>query len=77
MRLILLLNVNPQKISWNRNLKQDINVYKVHKYNQSGLVIGLYRPFCKNNLFSILIKTSMQCYIKIKKYFQHPLIKIL
>ena len=42
---------NPTKISWNRNLKQDIEANRVHKYDTEGIVIGNPRPYCKSYLY--------------------------
>lgn len=45
------IDTNPNRISWNRNLKQDIEKYKIHSFNNNAIVIGHYRPFCKQNLY--------------------------
>jgi len=45
------IDTDPQKISWNRNLKQDIEKYKVHNFNPNHIVTGHYRPYCKQNFY--------------------------
>ncbi len=45
------IDTNPKKISWNRNLKQDIEKYKTHSFHKENIVIGQYRPFCKQNMY--------------------------
>jgi len=45
------IDTDPEKISWNRNLKQDIDKFKIHSYNKDNIVIGHYRPFCKQNMY--------------------------
>lgn len=45
------IDTNPEKISWNRNLKQDIDKFKIHSYNKDNIVIGHYRPFFKQNMY--------------------------
>lgn len=45
------IDTNPEKISWNRNLKQDIDKFKIHSFNKDNIVIGHYRPFCKLNMY--------------------------
>lgn len=45
------IDTNPQKISWNRNLKQDIEKFKIHSFQKKNIVIGHYRPFCKQNMY--------------------------
>ncbi|MEI6640123.1 MAG: type ISP restriction/modification enzyme, partial [Chlorobium sp.] len=45
------IDTDPQKISWNRNLKQDIDRYKSHSFDEINIVKVNYRPFCKNYLY--------------------------
>ena len=45
------IDTNPKKISWNRNLKQDIDKYKIHSFKDNNIILGLYRPFIKSNLY--------------------------
>lgn len=45
------IDTNPLKISWNRNLKQDLDKFKIHSYNEDNIVTGHYRPFCKQKLY--------------------------
>ena len=42
---------NPTKISWNSNLKQDLESNKQHQFQDGGIVIGKYRPYTKNYLY--------------------------
>jgi len=44
-------NTDTKQISWNRNLKQDLVAGKLHSFNKEDIVVGNYRPFCKNNLY--------------------------
>ncbi len=53
------IDTDPTKISWNRNLKQDLEKFKNHKFNQIGVVVGHYRPFCKSNLYFDKDKNAM------------------
>lgn len=39
------------KISWTRGLRKDVERGRVHKYDKSNITRGLYRPFCKINLY--------------------------
>ncbi|KAA6326759.1 hypothetical protein EZS27_024177, partial [termite gut metagenome] len=45
------IDTNSLKISWNRNLKQDLEKYKTHSFNRNNIIIGNYRPFCKQNMY--------------------------
>ncbi len=45
------IDTNPEKISWNRNLKQDIDKFKIHSFNNENIVTGHYRPFCKQKMY--------------------------
>jgi predicted helicase len=45
------IDTNAQKISWNRNLKQDLEKFKIHSFQKENIVIGHYRPFCKQNMY--------------------------
>lgn len=45
------IDLDPTKFSWNRNQKQDIEKGIIHKYSPKDITIGLYRPFCKNNIY--------------------------
>jgi predicted helicase len=45
------IDTNPQKISWNRNLKQDLEKFKTHSFQKDNIVVGHYRPFCKQNMY--------------------------
>ncbi len=39
------------KISWNRNLKQDLEKLKVHSFDVNDIVEAMYRPFTRNKLY--------------------------
>lgn len=45
------INTDPTKISWNRNLKEDIAKFKIHQFNSNSIYIGNYRPFCKQYVY--------------------------
>jgi len=45
------IDTDPSKISWNRNLKQDIDRYKAHLFDVNNIVKANYRPFCKNYFY--------------------------
>ncbi len=45
------VDADAQQISWNRNLMQDLERYKIHTFKQNGLVTSNYRPFCKQHLY--------------------------
>lgn len=45
------IDTDAQKISWNRNLKQDLEKFKIHSLQKENIVIGHYRPFCKQNMY--------------------------
>jgi predicted helicase len=38
---------DPKKISWSGNLKNDLEKYVVHEFEEESLFKGMYRPFCK------------------------------
>jgi predicted helicase len=45
------IDTNTTKISWSVNLKNDLNKGTNHQFNNDELVIGMYRPFCKQVLY--------------------------
>ena len=45
------INTDERKISWNRNFLQDIEKHIIYSYKSENIVTGLYRPFCKCNLY--------------------------
>lgn len=45
------INLNPEEISWNRNLKQDLCKLKKFKFYRDSLIVAQYRPFNKSNLY--------------------------
>jgi predicted helicase len=45
------IDADPKKVSWNRNLKEDLQRLKIHTFNKSSLYVGNYRPFFKQNLY--------------------------
>jgi predicted helicase len=45
------LDTNPQKISWTRSLRNDIDKGIVHKFKDEEIVFGFYRPFTKQHLY--------------------------
>lgn len=38
---------NPQKISWSGNIKNDLEKFQIHEFQDDSIVIGMYRPFSK------------------------------
>jgi predicted helicase len=47
----LFIDTDPIKISWNRNLKQDLDKYKLHTFKKEGIIIAHYRPFFKQYMY--------------------------
>ncbi|WP_369752916.1 DEAD/DEAH box helicase [Flavobacterium sp. WC2409] len=45
------IETNPMKISWNRNLKEDLAKFKNHPFNEEAFITSQYRPYCKQNLY--------------------------
>jgi len=45
------IDTDPNKLSWNRNLKQDLEKFKTHSFRRMGIIVGNYRPFCKNQMY--------------------------
>ncbi|MEM0333379.1 MAG: DEAD/DEAH box helicase family protein, partial [Candidatus Aenigmatarchaeota archaeon] len=41
------INTDPTKISWSRALKNDVSKLLTHKFTDESVVVGLYRPYCK------------------------------
>ncbi|MDR1055621.1 MAG: DEAD/DEAH box helicase family protein [Prevotellaceae bacterium] len=46
-----VIDHNPQKVSWNRNFKQNIEKGKKYSFNSSSLYIAQYRPFCTQEMY--------------------------
>ena len=45
------IDTDPKKISWNRNLKQNIEKYKIHSFKLGHITLGHYRPFNKQRFY--------------------------
>ncbi|GAA4823542.1 DNA damage-inducible protein [Marinicella pacifica] len=45
------INVDPKKISWNRNFTQDIGKNKVHSFDSNKIIKSVYRPYQKQYLY--------------------------
>lgn len=45
------IDLNPKKISWNRNLKEDLTENKKHKFFIDDIICFSYRPFSKSFLY--------------------------
>lgn len=45
------IDTDKTKISWNRNLKEDLEKGKIHSFNESHIILSQYRPFCKQHLY--------------------------
>jgi predicted helicase len=43
---------NPQKISWTRALRTDLGKSVSHTFFNSNIILGWYRPFCKQHLYA-------------------------
>jgi predicted helicase len=43
---------DPRKISWSANLKKDVIKSKAHSYNKNSIRYCLYRPYCKQWIYS-------------------------
>ena len=46
-----VIDADPEKISWTRALRKDIERAVFHQYKNSELRLSLYRPFCKQALY--------------------------
>lgn len=45
------VDTNPGKISWNANLKQYLEANKEIQYQEDGIVLAKYRPFCNSHVY--------------------------
>jgi len=45
------LDTNPQRISWTRSLRSDVDKNVVHKFKNEEIVLSFYRPFNKEHLY--------------------------
>lgn len=45
------IDTDKTKISWNRNLKEDLIKGKFHSFNEKHIIVSRYRPFCKQYLY--------------------------
>lgn len=45
------IDTDSTKISWNRNLKQDLEKGITHRFNTEEIRKSLHRPFCRTNLY--------------------------
>ncbi|MDA0779490.1 MAG: DEAD/DEAH box helicase family protein, partial [Bacteroidetes bacterium] len=50
-KLFDLLNNDPAKISWTSGLKNKFKSAKILTFEESSIIIGLYRPFTKLNMY--------------------------
>jgi predicted helicase len=46
-----VIDSDSKKISWTHNVKEDLRKQKVHEFEASQIVTGLYRPFTKERLY--------------------------
>lgn len=46
-----IIDTDPEKISWTRELKQDLEKLKSHQFIPEEVVTGVYRPFCKQTYY--------------------------
>ena len=45
------VKIDPQSVSWNRNLFQDLAKRKSHSFDEGAIVTSIYRPFTKSHLY--------------------------
>jgi len=45
------INTDATKISWSRALRADIAKNKLYKHDESRIITGIYRPFCKMHVY--------------------------
>lgn len=45
------IDTNPKKISWTRSVKNSLKIGHKRDYNEKNIVISLYRPFTKENIY--------------------------
>jgi predicted helicase len=46
-----IIDLNPKKISWTVNLKNDIKKGIVHKFEKNSIIAWIYRPYCEQNIY--------------------------
>ncbi len=46
-----VIDADPKKIAWTRNLKGDVRRQKVREFSVTKIVTSMYRPFTKQNLY--------------------------
>lgn len=51
LRVDDFIDVDSKKISWTVNLKEDLKKDKTHKFRDSNIITGIYRPFFKQDLY--------------------------
>jgi predicted helicase len=64
------VNSDAKKISWSDGLKADLERGRKFKLNGDHLVVGLYRPFCKQNLY--FDRSLNERVLQIPKLFPTP-----
>lgn len=45
------LQIDPRKVSWNRNFSNDLKRLRTHKFRQEAIRTALYRPFSKSMIY--------------------------
>ena len=61
---------NPTKVSWNRQLKEDVDKGLKHTFNEKATVQSIYRPFCKQ--FVYFDRTMNDMVYRLPKLFPTP-----
>ncbi len=51
LRVEDFIDTNPSKISWTRALRNDLIKKTEHLFQENEVTIGIYRPFCLQNLY--------------------------
>jgi len=69
------IDTDPKKISWTRELKQDLSRFRTANYQASALRTALYRPFTKTHLY--FDRQFNNCVYQIPRVFPAPAIKNL
>ncbi|MCF3627379.1 DEAD/DEAH box helicase family protein [Planktothrix agardhii 1801] len=66
---------NPKKISWSRGLKKNLTTLKECDFNEESIIIGAYRPFCKQ--YAYFDKFINEYIYTLPKFFPNQQLKNL
>jgi predicted helicase len=64
------VDTDPKKISWTREIKQDLSRFKRGAFQKSGLRVSLYRPFTKQHLY--FDRQFNNCVYQLPRIFPKP-----